>query len=150
MSTEIERLVKQWDRIHNQTVKVMKAAPSEKLDWKPAETIRSLGSLLRHIVSAEHFLITTALTGQGQPPTEDLKGYDVAGLVDAFNRQHQRLVEQVASLSPEQSKETIQFFGRELPRMTLLWGITEHEIHHRGQLFVYLRLLGVEPPSLYD
>jgi len=27
--------------------------------------------------------------------------------------------------------------------------MTEHEIHHRGQLYTYYRLAGVEPPKLY-
>ncbi|MFD1732208.1 DinB family protein [Deinococcus malanensis] len=26
----------------------------------------------------------------------------------------------------------------------------ENEIHHRGQGFVYLRLLGIEPPAFYE
>jgi uncharacterized damage-inducible protein DinB len=35
-------------------------------------------------------------------------------------------------------------------RKVLLSGLTEHEIHHRGQIFTYYRLLGIEPPNLYD
>jgi uncharacterized damage-inducible protein DinB len=89
------------------------------------------------------------VTGQAQPIGEDLKALDAPGLIEAFDRSHQQLVEQVAALTPEQLTETVNFFGREVPRKTLLWGITEHEIHHRGQLFVYLRLLGIEPPSVY-
>jgi uncharacterized damage-inducible protein DinB len=32
---------------------------------------------------------------------------------------------------------------------TILYGI-ENEIHHRGQGYVYLRALGIEPPAFYD
>ncbi len=31
----------------------------------------------------------------------------------------------------------------------LLYGL-ENEIHHRGQGFVYLRELGIEPPAFYE
>ena len=36
-------------------------------------------------------------------------------------------------------------------RFTLYWildHVQEHEIHHRAQLYVYLRLMGIEPPSI--
>jgi uncharacterized damage-inducible protein DinB len=32
---------------------------------------------------------------------------------------------------------------------TILYGI-DNEIHHRGQAYVYLRALGIEPPAFYD
>jgi uncharacterized damage-inducible protein DinB len=32
---------------------------------------------------------------------------------------------------------------------TVLYGI-DNEIHHRGQAYVYLRALGIEPPPFYD
>lgn len=149
MNSEIDRLMRQWERIHHHTTMVMKAAPDDKLEWKPVETVMSLGELLRHLVSAEHFLVTLSLTGKGQRPTEDLKQYTVAGLVEAFDQQHQRLVTEVAALAPEQWNETIDFKGQPMSRLTLLWGLTEHEVHHRGQLLTYLRLLGIEPPPIF-
>jgi uncharacterized damage-inducible protein DinB len=36
-------------------------------------------------------------------------------------------------------------------RYTLHWildHVQEHEIHHRAQLNLYLRLMGIEPPSI--
>ena len=32
----------------------------------------------------------------------------------------------------------------------LLWYWIDNEIHHRGQGYVYLRALGIEPPAFYD
>jgi uncharacterized damage-inducible protein DinB len=32
---------------------------------------------------------------------------------------------------------------------TILYAI-DNEIHHRGQAYVYLRALGIEPPAFYD
>lgn len=38
----------------------------------------------------------------------------------------------------------------EVPVMSILWtGLVMHGIHHRGQLSVYLRLMGVRVPSIY-
>ena len=148
---KIERFIKQWNRIHQQTLKVIKITPSEKFDWRPVESVMTLGELLCHLVDGEHFLITAALTGAGERSPHDLKSCQTADqLVELFDAQHQGLVEQVTHLGEEHLDEEIVIFGRRMKRTTLLWGMTEHEIHHRGQLFVYLRILGLEPPSPYS
>ncbi|MBK9705983.1 MAG: hypothetical protein IPO77_02935 [Acidobacteria bacterium] len=36
-----------------------------------------------------------------------------------------------------------------MSRATILQVLQEHEIHHRGQLYVYLRALGCEVPPLF-
>ena len=33
---------------------------------------------------------------------------------------------------------------------SLLFYVIENEIHHRGQGYVYLRALGIEPPPFYE
>ena len=35
-------------------------------------------------------------------------------------------------------------------RIALLLYVIENEIHHRGQGYVYLRSLGIEPPAFWD
>jgi uncharacterized damage-inducible protein DinB len=148
---KIERFIRQWDRIHHQTIKVIKTAPGEKFDWRPVESVMTLGELLGHLVDGEHFLVTAALTGAGERSPHDLKSCHTADqIVEIFDAQHRGLVEQVSQLDDDQLHEEIELFGRRLKRTTLLWGATEHEIHHRGQLFVYLRILGLEPPSPYS
>ena len=48
-------------------------------------------------------------------------------------------------------QETATAFGQwTMPVWGLLWYIIDNEIHHRGQGFVYLRALGVEPPQFPD
>jgi len=62
---------------------------------------------------------------------------------------------QLRTLTPlqmEQLAEEIAPFGEKhgpMSREALLQVIHEHEIHHRGQLYVYLRMLGVEVPPLF-
>ena len=56
---------------------------------------------------------------------------------------------EVSKLTLDQLNEEVEAFGRKMRRIVLLWGMTEHEIHHRGQLYTYYHLAGIEPPSLY-
>ena len=48
-------------------------------------------------------------------------------------------------------QETDKAFGQwEMTIYALLLYIIDNEIHHRGQGYVYLRSLGVEPPPFYE
>ena len=56
-----------------------------------------------------------------------------------------------AQIAPEQFHETINLFG--LYKGTIwssIFYFIANEIHHRGQGYVYLRALGIEPPSFWD
>jgi uncharacterized damage-inducible protein DinB len=53
-------------------------------------------------------------------------------------------------IPPDRFQETDKAFGQwEMPVYGLISYIIDNEIHHRGQGYVYLRSLGVEPPPFY-
>ncbi|HEY7544830.1 MAG TPA: DinB family protein [Blastocatellia bacterium] len=146
---ETDSFVRDWNRVHKQTVRVLSAAPDDKLDWRPGEKMFTMRELITHIPEAEIAIVRSALAGAMQKVELDLSGATVADIVNTFELQHAELVEEVSKLTLDQLNEKIQAFGREMRRIVLLRGLIEHEIHHRGQLFTYLRLAGVEPPALY-
>ena len=56
-----------------------------------------------------------------------------------------------SQIPPERFQATMTAFGQwKMPGYDLLLYIVDNEIHHRGQGFVYLRALGIEPPPFYD
>jgi hypothetical protein len=51
----------------------------------------------------------------------------------------------------ERFPETITAFGQYTGILhDLLLYVIDNEVHHRGQGYVYLRALGIEPPAFYD
>jgi uncharacterized damage-inducible protein DinB len=54
-------------------------------------------------------------------------------------------------LTAERFQETMTAFGQYPGKVydLLLYAI-DNEIHHRGEGFVYLRALGIEPPPFYE
>ena len=146
---ETEHFVKNWNRIHKQTSLALTAAPDEQLDWQPKEGMFTLRQLLGHIPEAELFIVRTALAGATQHVDLDVSNKSVKEIIDIYEAQHSQLVEEVSKLTLDQLNEEVEFYGRSMRRIVLLWGMTEHEIHHRGQLFTYYRLAGVEPPNIY-
>lgn len=56
-----------------------------------------------------------------------------------------------AQIPPSRFHETIHLFGKyENTIWSTLYYFIDNEIHHRGQGYVYLRALGIEPPPFWD
>jgi uncharacterized damage-inducible protein DinB len=56
----------------------------------------------------------------------------------------------VAAMTPEQLMTPINFFNVfNLPAVLYLGFLTNHSIHHRGELATYLRPMGSKVPSIY-
>jgi uncharacterized damage-inducible protein DinB len=54
-------------------------------------------------------------------------------------------------IPPERFSETVMAFGQYEGRVhDLLLYVIDNEIHHRGQGYVYLRVLGIAPPPFYE
>lgn len=54
-------------------------------------------------------------------------------------------------IPPHRFHEVDKAFGQwENPVYATLFYIIDNEIHHRGQGYVYLRALGIEPPAFWD
>jgi uncharacterized damage-inducible protein DinB len=142
-------LLRDWKRIHHQTIRLIELAPDDKYDWKPHETSMTLGALLNHFPQAETGLIEALITGVFP---RDFTNYEsTSELIASFNKTHEAAVAKIEGLSPEAWDGKVTPFGpdRAFPRLDLLTISLEHEIHHRGQLYVYLRMLGCPVPELF-
>lgn len=148
-SPDTERFISNWNRIHKDTSRVLRAVPDDKLDWRPKEDMFTMRELVGHIPQAELVLVRSALAGSMQKIPFDLSR-SAKEIACAFDTQHEELAAEVSNLTAEQWREEVEFHGRRMRRGVLLSFVTEHEIHHRGQLYTYYRLAGIEPPDLHD
>jgi uncharacterized damage-inducible protein DinB len=75
-------------------------------------------------------------------------GRELLRLWDESTEEIDRLWPQIA---PSRFRETITAFGQyEGTVHSLLLYVIDNEIHHRGQGYVYLRALGLEPPPFWE
>jgi len=146
---EIEYFVKNWNQIHKQTSRALRVTPADKMEWRPKEGMFTFRELVTHFPQSELMITRSALAGSAQKTELDLSNLTPEEIADLFDRQHAELAEEVSKLGSEQIGEKIEIFGRSFSRLRLLQGMVEHEIHHRGQLYTFLRLADVEPPSLF-
>jgi len=148
---DLEPFIKRWNHTHKQSVRLLRVAPDDQFGWRTCETAMTLGELMNHLWFGERGLVEAALTGE-IPQQKPAPKTSTEELIAAFDQSHAELVARVAALTPQQLSEEIAPFGGKYGTMTresLLQTMREHEIHHRGQLYVYLRMLGADVPSLY-
>jgi uncharacterized damage-inducible protein DinB len=80
---------------------------------------------------------------------------DVSTKAELLNGCHETM-DDVQKWWPKITEERLRtvekdpFFGGEMSHFNRLHGALENEIHHRGQGFIYLRLLGIQPPDFWD
>jgi uncharacterized damage-inducible protein DinB len=139
-----------WERVRKTVVQAATLIPKRKLEWRPAQGMYSFGDLLRHMVDTEEFWIQGVLRGRGGSPDRNRKDYPtVAKIFKDWGKIHQKTLATLSRMpaSALSRKVKIEQDGK-VPVSWLLWHVVEHEVHHRAQIMVYLRLLGVEPPQI--
>ncbi len=67
-----------------------------------------------------------------------------------FDGCHAETLEQLRSLPPERlQQKCCPLGGPSIAGWKWLRLLPEHEIHHRGQIYVYLAMLGIETPPIF-
>jgi len=133
-------------------MRVARCIPPDKIDWTYAPAKFTLGDLLRHLAVAERYM--WAENVQGRPARYTTHGKELADGYDnvmAFvERLHAESMEIFGRLTDEDLQKRCKT-PDDAPITTWKWLrlMLEHEIHHRGQVYIYLSLLGVATPPLY-
>lgn len=148
----IDTFLSYFESIRGRTMRVVRAAPGDKLEWRHSPGVFSLGDLARHIAAVERY--TFAENVFGRPSRYRGCGPEIADGLDnviAFmEKAHEETVGMLKQITPEQLQgKGITPQGKPAPVGALLRVMVEHEAHHRGEMYVYLALLGVDRPPLY-
>ncbi len=138
---------------HRITLSVIEHALDDKLDFTPHPKLRPFGTLALHIYQTGARLVAIMESGKvdisagkDEMPTPRKK-QDLVEQCDHMNRD---VANRVNALSPDDLSRIIEFpdYGPFAAVNYLGWHVN-HLIHHRGQLTVYLRLMGAKVPSIY-
>ena len=144
-----EQLLKTWSREYPITVKVLKAFPEDKLDFKPHDRSRSAKELAWTLALEEKMTLDGIKTGKLEFHNA-LKSPDtMAGILEEFEKTHKELEQAIKNISPEREQEKIQFGPMQMTPLEIGWMLLMDSIHHRGQFSVYLRMAGGKVPSIY-
>ncbi len=153
-TTEKDMFLRTLGRESQITLKLLKAFPADKADFKPHARSRSAKDLAWTFV-IEQGLADAAMKGkvdfsQPMPPAPT----DFRDVIAAFERAEHETEAKVSAASENDLNKEVAFpvgpgkMG-DLRRFDVLWTTLMDQVHHRGQLSVYLRLAGAKVPSIY-
>lgn len=146
--------------VRKNTVQIAEDIPEAKYDFVPADGALSVSSMLKHLAVSpglyedmhRHQRVTT-LKGYDFPAAmakgaaEEAKPRSKAEIVDWLRTDGERFAAWLESLTPEFLGETFTDPSGTIERTRLesLLSPKEHEMHHRGQLMLIERMLGIVP-----
>src|SRR5262245_60512901 len=152
----IDGMLMELEQEAKTTRRVLERVPGDQLGWRPHKKARTLGELALHVAGTPGAVATIASQSEVQDPEfKDASPKTAAELIPALEESVATARRMLTGMDDATLNGTwrMKRNGREIlamPRAALLRSIMlNHWYHHRGQLSVYLRELGVPIPSIY-
>ena len=156
-----EFFLKQKQAAHQGTLDVFGKIPPDQVGWRPAPGMLSIGEIVRHVWMSEEGTRRAALDERWDYYEERIPKGLLAMLgevksipeeMEQIEGVHQETLRAVSAFPFdrwEEERELKQFNIRRKVAV-MLFGITEHQIHHRAQVGAYLHILTGQRASHYQ
>lgn len=154
-----KELANAFRTVRKNTIQVAQDIPEDKYDFLPAPEVRSVERMLTHVAISTRIWEEVHKKG-----LTTLVGYDFLGMMDKFNAEEakprtkaeilellrtegEQFARWLETLTPEFLAETVTEPDGKTPktRFERLLSAKEHEMHHRAQLMLIERQLGIVP-----
>jgi len=148
--------------VRNNTITIAEEIPEDKYSFQAASDTRTVAQTLVHIAMGTRF--ATMIHGEQKLKTlegfnfysfihpiiaEEQKSRSKAEIIQLLRTSGDQFAKWLEGLSEDFLGETVSFpAGAQPPtktRFEMLLGPKEHEMHHRAQLMVLQRMLGITP-----
>lgn len=156
-----EFFLKQKEAHRKRTLEVFVLLRPQHMPWKPEPAALSIGEMLRHLWVSEEGVRRVALEGNFAYYEKRIPGGlgAVLGSIGSLDeelrnieRMHKETLDAVSKIPLAMFDEERVHPGLGFRRKiaVILFGINDHEIHHRAQLMTYLRILGTPAPEPFQ
>ena len=145
-----DALLAHWQGHRRLTRRVIEAFPDDQLFTFSIGGMRPFGALALEMLGMAVPMVRGVVSGDWtMTPGRDAR--PMADILRAWDETTAELEALWPQIPAERFSETITAFGQYTGILhDLLLYVIDNEIHHRGQGYVYLRALGIEPPAFYD
>ena len=145
-----EALLEHWQGHRRLTRRVIEAFPDDQLFTFSIGGMRTFGELAMEMVSMAAPMARGVATGDWNTSWErDPKPKEE--ILRRWDEGTEELDALWAQIEPGKFAENMVAFGQYPGRAhDLILYVIDNEVHHRGQGYVYLRALGIEPPPFYE
>jgi|GEM_PF-342448 len=135
-----------WQNGAEYTLEIARMMPAEEYDFRPVEETMTFGEQLLHITANMDWLGSTHL--DAKPHSMLLRDtiYEKEELILIMKEGFENAAAVIKSLPEEELDEVVEFFAGPMTKRQIIHLMHDHHTHHRGQLIIYLRLNGLQPP----
>jgi uncharacterized damage-inducible protein DinB len=150
--TRIAPFLEYLDRVHQRTRRIVQRVRDEDLEWQAGPDRFTPGDLIRHLAGIERFMWAETVHGRlSTYPGHSRELADgLASTIAYYDRLHEESRALFAQLSDARLSEKCETpAGSPITVGKWLRAMSEHEAHHRGQLYFILGLRGVTTPPIY-
>jgi uncharacterized damage-inducible protein DinB len=142
-------LLDHWQGHRRLTRRVIDVFPDDQLFTFSLGSMRPFGAMALELISIAEPMVRGVLTGTWS--TDRAAATSKSDILRLWDESTAAIDRQWPEISSERFQETLTAFGQYPGKAhdLVLYAI-DNEIHHRGQGYVYLRALGIDPPAFYE
>lgn len=146
------QLLEHWQGHRNLTRRVIEMFPEKELFDFSIGGMRPFAKLAVELVSIAGPALKGIVEGQVEEFSEEaFQPKTKEELLAKWDSETEVINQYFSQISEERFQETFNLFGQyEFPVYQNILYFVDNEVHHRGQGFVYLRALGIEPPFFWE
>ncbi len=153
MTSSLEFCRKQRKQELSKFVKVLRAMPQGRLDYRPDPKARTAAEIAWLLATEEAALVRLLDTGVVEWKEEPAPA-SAEDIALAFEQNAQAVNERLDRLDEAGWEKKGRFLMGDAPAWEdsiaeFVWGFLFDAIHHRGQLTTYLRPMGGKVPAIY-
>ncbi|KGO80795.1 damage-inducible protein DinB [Flavobacterium beibuense F44-8] len=150
--TNINTFLDYYGKIRERTNRLIAVIPPEYMDWAYRPGKFTIADQIRHIAAIERYMFAETILGK--PCSYSGCGKELADgyneIIGYFNEKHEETLAILKKLSNDDlQRKCLTPANTPITVWKWLRAMTEHEIHHRAQLYIYLNLLDVKTPPMF-
>jgi len=138
------------------TFRAIAAIPKDKIDAQPIKDMRTPKELVVHMYTSMRYIADGIVNGEikwseevDKETCNRIKSHD--DLTRYAGESWKAADRAIQSLADGQTTAMVKTpWGQDFPGFVCVSIIHDEHLHHRGQLYAFLRLFGVEPPFMWD
>ncbi|WKN32436.1 DinB family protein [Porifericola rhodea] len=138
-----------WQRACAYLLDVAEAMPADLYEYQPTEDIFTFKEQLMHTAANLYWLNATYIAGEEMEELNlEAEGKDKEDVIELLRTVIAKVDASYQAMASGEENETVRLFNRmETNKKRVLMLMRDHMTHHRGQLVIYLRMNGIEPPA---
>ena len=139
-------MLAQLDDAAGKLQQLAEAIPQDKLAWRPATGVRSVGEVLMHVTGGNYYIPTFAGVKAPADAPQGENVTDRAQAIQQLRRSFDHVRTMIRSMSDADLDKPTTMFGQQATYRGVALLTVTHAHEHLGQLIAYARSNGVTPP----